>query len=58
MTSSVAAGLVLLVVALSLGTEMLDLPTPLNGVLQLVLILVAVLIGSKIKKKPDSDIRK
>ena len=55
MSSSVAAGLVLLVVALSLGSHLLNLPTPLNTVLQFVLILVAVLIGSKIKKKSNSN---
>ncbi|MGI3783899.1 MAG: hypothetical protein ACRYG2_24295 [Janthinobacterium lividum] len=55
MSSSVAAGLVLLVVALSVGSHLLNLPTPLNTVLQFVLILVAVLIGSKIKKKSNSD---
>ena len=51
-------GLVLLVVALSLGSHMLGLSAPLNTVHQFVLILVAVLIGSKIKKDSNSGTKK
>ena len=57
MDSSVGAGLILVLVALSIGTEMLGLPTLLTDVLHLVLILVAVLIGSKIRRSSSGTRR-
>ena len=52
MSSSLGAGLVLLLVVLSLGVVGLDLPTVVSAILQLVLIQAAVLIGSRINKRP------
>jgi membrane protein implicated in regulation of membrane protease activity len=55
--SSVGAGLVLVVVALSVGTEMLGLPTLLAGAVHLVLILLAVLIGSRVRRSSSGTRR-
>jgi hypothetical protein len=55
--SSVGAGLVLVVVALSVGTEMLGLPTLLTGAVHLVLILLAVLIGSRVRRSSSGTRR-
>ena len=53
MSRSVAAGLILVVLVLCAGTGMLDLPRPITGAFQLVLILVAALIGSKVNRQPN-----
>jgi hypothetical protein len=52
MSSSLGAGLILLLVVLSLGVVALDLPTVVSAILELVLILAAVLIGSRINRRP------
>jgi hypothetical protein len=50
MSGSVAAGVILVLLVLCLGLWGLDLPTAISRALQLVLILAAALIGSKVNR--------